>query len=611
MDCVPYVNLKPFKKCQSDYYQIVMDNLAYEARKQYVKYETSNPRYQELYDKWQNYTRYANYGMEQKNNPREARSYPCVLELIDTWFNADDKTKMTNYLEILAEVKAEQVKANEKIREKANAMRSEISEYYYDKWLDRNKPDKNSSSVQDILDKYNLSANGSESNSTSINEVLEKRDHTAAGQLYTDIYLNVNSDSNTEEKTEQEENYEKVRDMLSSIDSFLDDLDLWTQTKEKTYEVFEENQTYIDDITVIKESIAMKKRAAQQVYGAIESVSGNAEKCGMTEKYQEIKQEFQDICKELNSLFSKTIELEQKVEEKAAITMQSYLVCRCGGIIKIITDGQWVKISKERIKQNIIDLMKYAEGYLYDEIKVTTFKETKFSLIDAYNLIHMFILDSSETTLLSDRDYIINAENEEHRNDAPGMKITITPAKDVLNKEHKGKAGASASTLTPYVGPVFAVFLALGVFVDEDSSEEDTAAAALVVAEIGLDNSSRLIMKGSRIIEAIKIGSRFVAKTLNYLNTIVTCLDIYKNLDYESHADFTGEIKIDIYTFAYQYIFKGNYDINGELNGIYTQSKKKITKTPFLLDSTIKNNELIVSYKIFDDGYQEETQKVR
>lgn len=398
--------------------------------------------------------------------------------------------------------------------------------------------------------------------------------------------------------------------MLSSIDSFLDDLDLWTQTKEKTYEVFEENQTYIDDITVIKESIAMKKRAAQQVYGAIESVSGNAEKCGMTEKYQEIKQEFQDIYKELNSLFSKTIELEQKVEEKAAITMQSYLVCRCGGIIKIITDGQWVKISKERIKQNIIDVMKYAEGYLYDEIKVTTFKETKFSLIDAYNLIHMFILDSSETTLLSDRDYIINAENEEQRNDAPGMKITITPAKDVLNKEHKGKAGASTSTLTPYVGPVFAVFLALGVFVDEDSSEEDTA-AALVAGENISSLVSELVSAGSKITKAVKIGCRFVAKALNYLNTIVTCLDIYKNLDYQSYADFTGEIKMEIYTFAYQYTFIGNYDINGGLDGDYKQSKKKITRTPFLLDSTITNNELILSYKIFDNQYIEKTEKVR
>lgn len=399
--------------------------------------------------------------------------------------------------------------------------------------------------------------------------------------------------------------------MLSNIDSFLDDLDLWTQTKEKTYEVFEENQTYIDDITVIKESIAMKKRAAQQVYGAIESVSGNAEKCGMTEKYQEIKQEFQDIYKELNSLFSKTIELEQKVEEKAAITMQSYLVCRCGGIIKIITDGQWVKISKERIKQNIIDLMKYAEGYLYDEIKVTTFKETKFSLIDAYNLIHMFILDSSETTLLSDRDYIINAENEEQRNDAPGMKITITPAKDVLNKEHKGKAGASASTLTPYVGPVFAVFLALGVFVDEDSSEEDKGAAASVAAETAAKFTYKIVTGGSHIAKIVRIGCRFVGKTLSYLNTIITCLDIYKNLDYKSYADFTGEIKIDIYTFAYQYTFKGNYRIHGELDGDYIQSKKKIMETPFLLDSTIKNNELVVSYKIFDNGYEEKTEKNR
>lgn len=599
-DCVPYVNLLPFKTCQSGYYYGVMNELALHIYNQSKSYKLSDPKHQKLIEKFSLYSEFAERARETKDKPREQRSYPCVLELLDSWYNTDDKKSTSDFMAGFLSIKEELKTKAREVRERLAELRNEIHAVYK---------------------KYNWSVllqdegtNTFTNTGYSIkwkNEDIDKLISALKGEEPKLI------ETTKEELLQILEELSRWSTISLKISSFLADMDEWGKDKVELYKTetydgqpYEDNrELYIDDVTDVKQEIQDLLNSLSGLLGEVKSYEEKAEKYEIIEAYNRTFDLMQEVHDTLDDLKSKARDLEKKVEEKAALTMNSYMVCRCGGIIRVVTDGQWIEISKSKIEGNVIDLLIYAEDKLYREIQETVIEKDKFSLIDAYNLIHGYLLDSKKTDNLTDRDYIINVKNEEQKNMAPGMKINIRPARDVLNERHRMEALIAGVTLIPFVGRGISIALAFGEILDgEFSLEEDGSAVSVLTENVILSASYELVTSSKIVSKAIGIGCRFVGRALNIVNTIGTCLNIYKNIEYQSHADFTGEITIEVYTFFQKFTFKGNYNLHGDREGEYFYASENINNTPFLIKTNPEGNQVEFHYKIFEkQGYKEDS----
>lgn len=75
----------------------------------------------------------------------------------------------------------------------------------------------------------------------------------------------------------------------------------------------------------------------------------------------------------------------------------SFLVCRCGGIIHILYDGQDMKRHLFYLYPNIINILKSAEAYFYEKYhEYKTDGRVKFSMMDGYNFVRFILIALKE-----------------------------------------------------------------------------------------------------------------------------------------------------------------------------------------------------------------------
>ncbi|WP_349674209.1 hypothetical protein [Lacrimispora sp.] len=345
--------------------------------------------------------------------------------------------------------------------------------------------------------------------------------------------------------------------------------------------------------------ISKLKNKASVALTSIKGFETIARRHGIEDKRSKLEQELQRNCIDFNTLSTEIEKLRSNIYERAVVTEDSFLVCRCGGIIKVVQNGSWVEVSRGRIEANIIDLLSEAEDYIYEKYNSYSEKKYKFSAIKAFNIVHGILISVSGTEKQR-YTYIINEECEKARKPSPHVEITIRPAKEVL-KQAKYRDIAT-NVVTSVGGPY--KFVAMGLTIVISSAEIIESEEFLTWDNF--DSFEGIVSTLYDDIPLIKnIMGEVIHKSVGNLiaqySNIATIFNIIQDLLYESYANFVGEIKVTVSTYCEEYQFKGTYNIMGEREGENTLSYRPIQKSNFLLQVP-EDNKTTIKYKIYKDG---------
>lgn len=591
IDCEPFINLDKFGCCQADNYINAMNDIVCNLNKTMKLYPVDSPQYQALQNKFLYYSDCVTAAMNQQGIPKQGRNYPCVLELIDSWFNTDDKTRMSNKLEVIAEMKKLQVSYMKQIRESLAKLKQGSNKYLKDEGF-----------APDLAYALPLGKEGQ----GNIGSWDWKDTKPAVSKNLLDYF-----DENEKKKREREEEKRKIlnkelnaqSDMIKHVNDYLKDVSEWANSNSTSvYSADEDHDSdlvYIDDIDAVLSEISKLKSKSSVALTSIQNFEAIAKKHGIEDKRRNLEQEIKNISTNFTTLSTEISKLRSNIYERPVVTENSFLVCRCGGIIKVVQNGSWINISKGRIEGNIIDLLRFAEDQIHEDYKKSSYGDQRFSKIKAYNIVHGIILYA--TGLEEAKPYyIINEECEKARKPAAHVEINIRPAKDVLKQAKYGEAAANAMSLMsgPYswVGDGVTMVLSVADIIESEDF-------------LTWDNFNSIEAIGSTLYDKIpklekligKVVHKLVADLLSQYSKISTIFTIVQDLMYNSYANFVGEIKVTVSTYCEEYQFKGTYNIMGDKEGDYNSNCKPIQKSNFLLQVP-EDNRTTIKYKIYEDG---------
>lgn len=264
-DCIPIKNIKPFHYCQSLYAKQAIMALLPKA----------SADEQKRYNEALNAIKYNETHFDQK-------IVPCVLALLDRWFDADEKNIVTDSMkfgrEILLDIKDLQKKLNKSL----------------------NKAIKNTHDLYAIAlytlpaEVYKECMNHWQS-LKKINEELEK--------IYPEFDLfAISIDMGDNKFHGTIKNLRNIEDKINKIIKDMDD--------------------------------------AHEIYSKLEG-------------YKTLKTEFQELASKTKKIKSTLIDWKEK--EYHLILTNSFLVCRCGGIISFLTSGQEHMLRAKTLLKSILD----------------------------------------------------------------------------------------------------------------------------------------------------------------------------------------------------------------------------------------------------------------
>lgn len=578
-DCKPFINIDNFKQCQSDNYVDAMLDIANYAYKMMGNYKTDSAQYNALNSKWQVFSNYAETARQYENIPKEDRNYPCVLELLDSWFNTDDKVKMSNKMKLIAEAKELQMNLSKSSGDLINALRDACRDYGKDKGYEE---------PVHLL---------------TYEEMLEEKENNNLSMILEDPELsssNIETDEDKAKAKEQDEWNQATKDLdaiIKLIKDCIADADSWAGsgiTDIAVYKADEDEDTeyiYIDDIDIILEDV---KNLENKLGTALESIikfDAIADKYQLLDENNNLKSLVQNLYDNIAKLLNEISNLRSDIYENDTVTEESFLVCRCGGIIKVVQNGDWVNISKDALKSNIIDLLQYAEEYIYGLYKPNYTGDLKYSIIKAFNIVHgaVTFLSGEETEL----DYIIDEACEKSGKPAAHVEINVRPAQDMLKQAKNLKAFQNIlSTIPSWVGMGFTLALAF-----QDILESVKEGEKFLLNE----NGGTVLSVGSVLYHIFYKKGKILKKALNKATIIGSVITAIEDFTYKSYAAFIGEINVTVTTYHEQFTFSGKYNIFGNKEGDYSTNRHPYQKSIFIINSP-EDNKTEIHYKIYEDG---------
>lgn len=264
-DCIPIRNIKPFKYCQSYYAkQAIMALLP-----------TASAEEQKRYNEALSAIKYNETHFDQK-------LVPCVLALLDRWFDADEKNIVTDSMkfgrEILLDIKGLQKKLNK-----------------------------------------------------SLNKAINSTYILYAGALYIlpkDVYI------------EYMNHWQKLKKIKEELKKIFSEFDLFAISIDMGDNKFHGTIKNLEDIEDRLNKIIKDMDEAHNIYSRLDG-------------YNTLKTEFQELVSETKKLKSTIINWKEK--EYHLILTNSFLVCRCGGIISFLTSGQEHMLRAKTLLKSILD----------------------------------------------------------------------------------------------------------------------------------------------------------------------------------------------------------------------------------------------------------------
>ncbi|MCI8765992.1 MAG: hypothetical protein HFG58_15845 [Lachnospiraceae bacterium] len=598
IDCEPYIHMDPFKGCQSDHYITALETIAWNTYRVMQAYEPGSAQYAALRDKYLRYQENIEFARQQGDIPREYRNYPCVLELLDRWFETDDLVRITNVMTVLSRVREVQagyaVQIQERLSEWGNTYscyeRKEKLGIWGDYWIGTPVPmteaDKTVSEIQGFF--YPGHRQEEEKRRR---EAEEKRRREA------------------EEKREEQEAWREVSGIKWEADqkvrSFIQKLEGWIKEEvseagryQKEEEIAPDGK-YLDEFERITGRLRQLKESAREAAESIRDLITVAKNYGLGSELEPLEQFLKESEESFQSLLREIQGLREQICEYSPVTENSFLVCRCGGHIRVVKNGSWVADNRETLVPNIVDLLLFAENYLYDLQNPNLNRDIRFSIIKAFNIVHGGVLCLGGEGV-SNLDYIIDEECEKSGKPAAHVEIKVRPMQELLKEERimdaaKNGIGLAGGELV-WVGVGMTFMFSFGDLIAnllEEKYVETEEKFNLVNLGISTFYNGYQILVGKRIEIIDELAS-------GYFRTI-SIVSIVEDLLYKSYAAFIGEIKVIVTTFHEQYEFSGKFDIKGNKEGKYRASKKAYFKSPFLT-AVPEDNKTTLNFRIYEDG---------
>lgn len=317
--------------------------------------------------------------------------------------------------------------------------------------------------------------------------------------------------------------------------------------------------------------------------------------------------EFQGVMSELeyedDSEFKETLEdFKSKLNElipkegfddggRNFTTNDSMLVCRCGGVINIVYDAKAFEEGLNKVQENLINFLKWIEKDLYEIIYGTDewdCWQMGVSFVDGFNFVRYVLLTLGQT---SQYDDYIKAEYKKVVQIGYGVEMSISiQAQSVLNKkEHNKKAvnnllGASLGAIGIKIGTLFSI-IASTVMVAIDPSDDNINSAR---ASYSSASSNKAVSKIGDLVGIFYILKGFAG--------------FLADINYESTADYVGEIKVDLNVGTHDITYTSNYDITGkEIND------KPDCRMIMRMKTIDEYNNEILNLKTFDNTLKMDT----
>lgn len=216
-----------------------------------------------------------------EGNKENCDFLPCLQPLLDKWMNVNQKTTIENYLDIKEEVQFWEI-AKEIKTFKKKAINKAYSIYL---------------------------------------DIIRKNDTSA----YTSDYKQKEV---PQESLDAAEDYLLIEKLLKTVEKETD-----TVTENMDFYDF-----YIEDnnLTHAKEHVTIIYTTLKSLSNNIDTVHGKLPDC--YNLYSELRVSLDKAIKEIQEIYDKVINFQ--LEERHWITMDSYLICRGGGVLSFISNGE-------------------------------------------------------------------------------------------------------------------------------------------------------------------------------------------------------------------------------------------------------------------------------
>ena len=324
-DCKPYINITPFPICMSNYYEEAVKNLeAYAARKYLEASEKGRTAEAVMWGKQQ--SDFHNAYTDGKNLYKSKQKYyKCLLQVLDRWFNTTEENVNTYFCwsretrETLNRIENTFLQVIQKARKKLKDSQPGIIEEVQESFNNTLKVMKNFIDYIDV-------------------DLRNKNTYIDWKKWLSDM----NSAWNIKVSDPLPGFDRAAKDMLNIIDLLSDMV---------CDELF-----FTDNQELISKSLNNVKKVFQSFYETISVL--------ISDNDLDFRKTLEQFKTDLDGL---TLQNKEQKEDKAFVDEDSFLVCRCGGIIRVVFDGQDMKKHLENLRSNIIDILKSAEKDFYEK----------------------------------------------------------------------------------------------------------------------------------------------------------------------------------------------------------------------------------------------------
>lgn len=499
-DWKPYINIDPFPFCQSEHYEAAVKSLmsyTQDMLDKAIEEGRSESEILLLGEEVNNLTRAYDRCKDQEQ--LRNKEYVCILQVVDHWFEVSKKMKVSGYFS----------------------------------W---------SQKTEKVLERIN-SAFG------AVAIKARRKFRKAQPNIWKRITLALSQLSYQIEDLSAYSGFSRVKKQWSNNKNELEYVDYIIQDLKEILNIYTE---------IIHEELffANDDKDIDSYLGEVKEVF-----LKFTEVVKELDSDDIDFKEDLKELSSSINDLEPNINqfsnmEKEYLNKNSFLVCRCGGIIRIVYDGQDLKKSLNRVYNNLIDLLKWSEHHLYESIFNTVWPEWQMpvSFIDGFNFVRLLLLLLKEQ---SQYNNFIRAVGNGKKQDGFGveMNITITPCSVINKKEH-----TTSGTFN-----LLGAFL--GIFANAFEHAELVSLGAALTMEViaPSDDNAKGVVAGAMSAFEDEGAKKTLGDILGNFLIIKSLASAVADFRYKSTADYVGQIEFVLKVGTHDITYTRDYDIEGKV----------------------------------------------
>lgn len=567
-DCRPYINIEPFSHCESPHYGEAVQNLVnYTENKKRLMMKKGASEADLL--KIEEELKILNNALSifwDQSNLKANKRYPCILQVLDRWFNTEKNITFDTYFTRWREVKE---------------LLSQIEYAFY----------KTVRMTKKVL--KNAEPN-----------VYERLGEAFSELCFSMEDLRIYKNGKVSFSYKGFERFDKKwnrKTSLSWLDERIDELEVNLRS---CIEIIYNEVALIDNVFTMKEDIEEIVKVLNKFCEEVKKLSDD--------------EEFDISVKNLKSKLRELDIDEWEVDEKEYLTKKSFLICRCGGIIKIMFTTQEGRSGLEKTYINLIEMLKMIQDDLYDQLiqclensEEPTYQDM-CSFADGFNFLQYILTELGE---LSKYDFGIEVLIEKEGNrktDHFGveMNICIQSMSLIEKKKHYEKAEndivnmvvSEVIGLLNMPGTVLSFVMSVSGFLKEQNKRK----------AMDVTVSSTQLMKDGVIKRTGEVVSRLLF--------VKDFAEVVGNLSYKTTADYVGEIQILMKIGTHDITYIRNYDIHGNVIDTKIKTVKRMREkkrsignhelpSAWVPDIRSFENKIEMEYAIIVDGEKLEGSK--